>query len=159
MLWFLKIFPFLTQNKAKLCNYLSIHNIGFCEKRPFFRRKSQKIVIITSTSDGATSRNGFLWGWPASDIWCETQRLQNRFLKGCTVCQMVSFQTKNFNLGKFWWALDWKMFIYFMAIWNILQTFWIFNDHLVHFVFIWSIFPVLVSCAKKNLATLLGSEQ
>jgi hypothetical protein len=30
----------------------------------------------------------------------------------------------------------------------------IFYDHLVHFVLIWYIFPVLVSCTKKNLATL-----
>jgi hypothetical protein len=29
-----------------------------------------------------------------------------------------------------------------------------FYDHLVHFVFIWYIFPALVSCTKKNLATL-----
>jgi hypothetical protein len=28
-------------------------------------------------------------------------------------------------------------------------------DHSVHFVFIWYIFPVLVSCIKKSLATLL----
>jgi hypothetical protein len=41
-----------------------------------------------------------------------------------------------------------------MAIWNILQTFGIFYDHLVHFMFIWDIFPVLVSCTKKNLATM-----
>jgi hypothetical protein len=31
------------------------------------------------------------------------------------------------------------MFIYFMVIWNILRTFGIFHDHLVHFVFIWYI--------------------
>jgi hypothetical protein len=55
-------------------------------------------------------------------------------------CQMVSFQTKNINLGKFWRAIDWKMFMYFMAIWNILQTFWIFYDHLVHFMFIFGPF-------------------
>jgi hypothetical protein len=36
---------------------------------------------------------------------------------------------------------------YFMAIWY-------FYDHLVQFVLIWYIFPVLVSCTKKNLATL-----
>jgi hypothetical protein len=35
--------------------------------------------------------------------------------------------------------LDWKMLIYFMALWNILQAFGIFYDHLVHFVFIWDI--------------------
>jgi hypothetical protein len=34
-------------------------------------------------------------------------------------CQMVCFQTKNPNLGKFSRVLDWKMFIYYMAIWNI----------------------------------------
>jgi hypothetical protein len=42
-----------------------------------------------------------------------------------------------------------------MAIWNILLTFVIFYDHLVHFVLICYIFPVLVLCTKKNLATLV----
>jgi hypothetical protein len=44
------------------------------------------------------------------------------------------------NLGKFRRALDGKMLIYWTAIWNILQLFGIFSDHLVHFVFIWYIF-------------------
>jgi hypothetical protein len=44
---------------------------------------------------------------------------------------MVCFQTKDPHLGKFCRALDWKMLIYFMAIWNILPTFGIFYDHLV----------------------------
>jgi hypothetical protein len=35
-----------------------------------------------------------------------------------------------------------KMLIYFVAIWNILQTFGIFYDHLVHFVFSWYIFGI-----------------
>jgi hypothetical protein len=35
-------------------------------------------------------------------------------------CQMIYFQTKNPNLGKFWRALKWKMLTYFTAIWNIL---------------------------------------
>jgi hypothetical protein len=72
---------------------------------------------------------------------------QNVFTQGC---QMVSFQTKNPNLGKFWRALDWKMLIYFMAIWNILQTFGIFYDRLVNFVFIWYIFPVLYQEKSGN---------
>jgi hypothetical protein len=42
------------------------------------------------------------------------------------------------------------MFIYFMAIWNILWRFWY-----ITYVFIWCIFPGLVSCTKKNLATLV----
>jgi hypothetical protein len=34
---------------------------------------------------------------------------------------MVSFQTKNSNLGKFWSYFDEKIVIYVMAIWNILR--------------------------------------
>jgi hypothetical protein len=46
-------------------------------------------------------------------------------------CQMVCFQTKNPNLGKFWRALDWKKLI--------LWPFGIFYGYLVNFVFIWYI--------------------
>jgi hypothetical protein len=53
---------------------------------------------------------------------------------------MVYFQTKNAILGQFCRALDWKMLIYFMAIWNIMETFGLIYDHLVHFVFIWYFF-------------------
>jgi hypothetical protein len=28
----------------------------------------------------------------------------------------IHFQTKNPNLGKFWWTLEWKMSVYFMGI-------------------------------------------
>jgi hypothetical protein len=35
-----------------------------------------------------------------------------------------------------------------------LRSFGIFCDHLVYFVVIWYIFPVLVCCTKVNLATL-----
>jgi hypothetical protein len=69
-------------------------------------------------------------------------------------CQIVWFQTKDPNLGKNFRASEWKMLIYFMAIWNILWIFGVFFDHSVYFVLIWCIFPVLVSCTKKNLATL-----
>jgi hypothetical protein len=63
---------------------------------------------------------------------------------------MVSFQTKNPNLGKFWMTLDWKMLIYFRAIWNILETFRIFYDHLVQFVFIWCIFSGLGNINREK---------
>jgi hypothetical protein len=59
-------------------------------------------------------------------------------------CQMVSFQTKNPNLGTFLKTLDGKMFIYFMAIWNILRTFGKLYDHLVHFLSIWYTFSGFV---------------
>jgi hypothetical protein len=57
---------------------------------------------------------------------------------------MVSFLTKNPNLGKFLRGLDGKILIYIMAIWNILRKSGKFYDHLVHFVLNWYIFPVLV---------------
>jgi hypothetical protein len=57
-------------------------------------------------------------------------------------------------LGKMFRPLDWKILLYFMAIWNVLRIYGISYDHLVHFVSIWYIFPVLVSCTKKHLATL-----
>jgi hypothetical protein len=70
-------------------------------------------------------------------------------------CQIAYFQTKNPNLGKFWKALQWEMLVYVIATWSI-------YGHLVYFVALWYIlwlfgtfFPVLVSCTKKNLATLV----
>jgi hypothetical protein len=53
---------------------------------------------------------------------------------------MVCFQTKNPNLGKFWMVMQWKMMVYFMDTWSILQSFVIFYGHLVYFVVIWYIF-------------------
>jgi hypothetical protein len=63
--------------------------------------------------------------------------------------------------------------VYFIAIWYILLPFGIFCGdlgifyyHLVYFMAIWYIlrsfwytFPVLVCCAKKNLATLIEARQ
>jgi hypothetical protein len=72
---------------------------------------------------------------------------------------MVSFQTRNPNLGKFWTASDWKKLIficghleYFTDIWDILCPFGMY--------IMWSFgifFPVLVCCTEKNLATLPGA--
>jgi hypothetical protein len=41
-----------------------------------------------------------------------------------------------------------------MAIWKLLWRYGICYDHLVYFVLIWYIVPVLVSCTNINLATL-----
>jgi hypothetical protein len=46
----------------------------------------------------------------------------------------------------------------FYAIWYILLPFGIVYGHLVYFLVIWYIFPVLVRCNKKNLATLTQTE-
>jgi hypothetical protein len=68
---------------------------------------------------------------------------------------MACLQTKNPNFGKFWRVLQWKILRYFMTVWSILRPLEIFYGHLVYFVVIWYIFPVLVFCTKKNLATLI----
>jgi hypothetical protein len=75
-------------------------------------------------------------------------------------CQMVSFQ--NPNLGKFWRALGrlenfypfFRHLEYFTDIWNILQTFGIFMTIWYILCSFGTFLPVLVSCTKKNLATL-----
>jgi hypothetical protein len=59
-------------------------------------------------------------------------------------CQMVYFQTKNPNLGKFCSTLKWKMLVYFMTVWNILRPFDIMYGPLVQFVVIGYMFPNLV---------------
>jgi hypothetical protein len=65
-------------------------------------------------------------------------------------CQMGFFKPKipiwvNFGMPYIpVMPVDWKMLIYFMAICNILRTFDKYYGHLVLFVFIWYIFPVLV---------------
>jgi hypothetical protein len=46
-------------------------------------------------------------------------------------CQLVYFQTKNPDLGTFWRALDWKMMLYFMIIWDILRPFGIIYGRLL----------------------------
>jgi hypothetical protein len=52
---------------------------------------------------------------------------------------MEYFQTKNPILGKFWRVLQWRMLVYFMAIWYILWLFGIFYGYLVYFMAIWYI--------------------
>jgi hypothetical protein len=70
-------------------------------------------------------------------------------------CQMVYIANKISNLGKFWRVLQWKMLVYFVAIWYIVRLFGILEGYLVYFTVILIYFPVLVCCTKKNLAILL----
>jgi hypothetical protein len=55
-------------------------------------------------------------------------------------CQIVCFQTKNPNLGKFWRVLLYKILVYFMTILSILRPLEIFYVHSVYFVVVWYIF-------------------
>jgi hypothetical protein len=61
---------------------------------------------------------------------------------------MVFFHNKNPNLGIFYRALEWKMPLYFIALWNYLWPFgtfyWqfgMFSSHLVYFSQFWYVVP------------------
>jgi hypothetical protein len=66
-------------------------------------------------------------------------------------CQMVCFQTKNPNLGKFWRVLLRKLLEYCMTIWSILRSLKIFYGHLVYFVAIWYIFSPFWFCGPRKI--------
>jgi hypothetical protein len=68
---------------------------------------------------------------------------------------MADFQTTNPNLGKFWRALELKMLVYFMTIWNIITAIWYILWSFGNFVVICFFALDLVYCVKKNLATLI----
>jgi hypothetical protein len=70
---------------------------------------------------------------------------------------MLYFHTKNADLGIFWRALGWKIVFYIMVTWFFIAI-------LANFMANWyfcgqfgTFFPILVNCAKRNLATLLGT--
>jgi hypothetical protein len=63
-------------------------------------------------------------------------------------CQMAFYQTKNPTLGKFWRVLQWKMLVYYLAIWSLYGS-------LVYFVFMWYTFSHFGVLYRENLATLI----
>jgi hypothetical protein len=72
-------------------------------------------------------------------------------------CQMVYFLTKNPNSGTLWRALEWKMFFYFIIIWNIS---WPFGTIYAVWYSLWSFgifFLFWYVWNKKYLATLQSS--
>jgi hypothetical protein len=108
----------------------------------------------------------FLWSAPVDKLtkrWKILSRIHHR--SHSRVARWHIFKP---NLGKFWRDLQWKMLINvnistsiykheIMASWSILQQYGILCGHLVDFMLVWYIFPVLVCCTKKNLATLAHS--
>jgi hypothetical protein len=65
------------------------------------------------------------------------------------------FSNQNNNLGKFWRALKWKRLVFERPIGiYMLLPFGLYYSHLVILWQFWYIFPVLVCCVKKTLATL-----
>jgi hypothetical protein len=67
-------------------------------------------------------------------------------------CQIVCFQTKNPNLGKFMRALEWEMLVYFMALWNIfLYILWSFGNVVV----VWRISPRFGKLCQEKSGNLV----
>jgi hypothetical protein len=56
--------------------------------------------------------------------------------------------------GTFWKAFEWKISIAFLTFWHPLWPFALYYGNLVYFVVVCYIFPILVYCIKRNLATL-----
>jgi hypothetical protein len=82
--------------------------------------------------------------------WMHKKRRQHkhRIILDSEGCQMVCFQTKNPNFGKFWrvWlckilGIFYDHLVYFMAIWNILWPFGIFCGNLVYWSPFWYFGP------------------
>jgi hypothetical protein len=68
--------------------------------------------------------------------WLSILHIESGLNQGC---QMVYYQTKNTNLGKFWRVLHRKMLVSFMAIWSISWLLGIFYGNLVYFTARWYI--------------------
>jgi hypothetical protein len=62
-------------------------------------------------------------------------RFQRMFIQGC---QTVYFRTKMPILGKFWMVLKWKVLVYFIALWSVLQPFGIHTYLMVIWYILWS---------------------
>jgi hypothetical protein len=71
----------------------------------------------------------------------------------------IPFSNQDPRFEKFFTALQWKRWAYFISIWSILWTFRKVYGHLVYLLLNWYIFPVLVSIGEKNLTTLSNSER
>jgi hypothetical protein len=86
------------------------HPLG--ENSPFGRKVANLVTLIVKRSCPKTAGSLFLL--PGS---CFPDQ----------GCQMVYFQTKNPNFGKFLRVLQWTLLVYFMAIYV----------HLVYFMAVW----------------------
>jgi hypothetical protein len=65
-------------------------------------------------------------------VWAKAAAAAESFLPG-----LPDGLFSNQKLGKLWRGLEWKMPVYFMVIWKLLQSIWPFGDG----VAIWYVFP------------------
>jgi hypothetical protein len=87
------------------------------------------VFLSEKSSSGQEQKNLFFQDFYGSSATVLLRKITGK--KSNQGCQMVCFQTKNPNSGKFWNVLQWKMLVYFMETWSILRSFAIFYGHLV----------------------------
>jgi hypothetical protein len=109
-------------------------------KSIFFGRKCSELILWIS---GGNCLNLSTPGlkliaskWSFIRAWELRGQLASRVARWHTY-----FQTRNPNLGKFWSVLQWKMLVYFLAIWYILRPSDLFCGHLVYCMVIGFSFP------------------
>jgi hypothetical protein len=74
------------------------------------------------------------------------------------VARWFVYKPKKYQFGQFLEGVEMEDVGIFLAVRSILWPSGIFYGFLVYLKVNWYILPVLVSCSKKNLATLFGSE-
>jgi hypothetical protein len=96
--------------------------------------------------------DGWCPQWSKNETLCCLRDANNEALfYSSQCCQMICFQIKHPNLGKFWRVLQCKILVYFMTIRSILLILEMFYGHLVCFVVIWYIFPSFgILCQEKS---------
>jgi hypothetical protein len=117
------VLPWIVFNNENFTNTVSMFAQSlFLDRDKLFFPK-WRVWAESGHTDSAFIRLPFKWRNPL----CKMFQSKPSFEQGC---QMVCFQTKNLNLGKFWRAWEWKILVYFMLIENILRSFGISFGHL-----------------------------
>jgi hypothetical protein len=136
---------------SPICSPQGVNTLQCVEKPRDEQRASPPGDNFNPRGQSSPSGQFHLWDSHFAP-WCE--------IKNWSLSKVARWQTKNPYLGKIWRDLPWKIldyfyghWVYFTTIWYILRPFGIFSGHLVYFIVIWYVFPALVCCTKKNLAT------
>jgi hypothetical protein len=105
--------------------------IGYCKikicPKPF-QPKTGLVKLTSKLKDG----NELVKGEFTRPTFCRATKTTSRvFVVAGRVARWYIFPTKVPNLGKFWRALERKMLVLFMAVWNVLRPSVIFYGRLV----------------------------
>jgi hypothetical protein len=116
-----------------------IYSFVFCpRKNRILGKVCLRIIFITLIREANYEYIEYL-KWSVLHFKCPLKC--NISFKLCPThnCQMVYFQTRNPNLGKFCRVLQWEILAYFIAIWSIFRPYR--NMFYSTFAFFWYIVP------------------